>query len=118
MPKPTRFKLKNGLNATLYGPKSRTMKWLLKCLKDLTTNPLELFAIEVEVDGETLYLVYFTLNPSKVIVEELKESLNWISRSLCIIYREVAYSRTSPANVAFATAIADKINPRVARVLF
>ena len=118
MTKPTRFKLKNGLNATLYPPRSRTMKWLLKCLRDLTTNPLELFAIGVEVDGETLYLIYFTLNPPKVIVEELKESLDWIPRNLCIIYREVVYSQVSPANIAFATAIVDKINPCAARILF
>jgi hypothetical protein len=125
------FRLQNGLNATLLGPKSPAMKRLLNACTNKDTVDFvsdSLYAVEVEVDGERTYVVYDAKilglwwkgesDASKYIVRmiqsEMEKTLrdNWV-----VIYNNVAYPFNSKMCRALVNAIIHKVKPGLAALV-
>jgi len=113
---PKKFKLQNGLDAILHTPKSHVTKKLLKNC----SNPNWprgradfLFAIEVKIGGERLYLIYLTFaNAPDKILSQLKAKMECtIYENFAIIYNNTAYLFNTSINCALSKAVIRKINP-------
>ena len=109
------FKLQNGLNATLYPPKSPRMMQLLRQINQKHLDREKLFAVEAEVEGERVYVVYWApFNPPTYLIAELMEKLSPLKRGCYIVYNGTAYPPFHPTAAVLVRALAERVKPCLA----
>jgi hypothetical protein len=124
------FKLQNGLNATLHLTKSPKMEQLLKTrirriCSELRVDPVSfyavLFAVEIRIEDESVYMFYWRKFVGTVI-RELKQELNnkngqWTLPFFIIYNNQVYYSNDTVAYESIIQAIIHKIKPSLAALV-
>jgi hypothetical protein len=114
--------LPNGLKATLHPQRSKIVLELLKnCANrsEIFIKPYSLFALEVEVEDEHLYFLYWALfKPFDRMSTILRENFeSTLQLNNYIIYNNIAYSLLNPANSALVTGVLQKIKPHIAIII-
>jgi hypothetical protein len=110
------------LNATLYPPENRRIKKLLdSCTNkdNLFIRWFAVFAIEVEMENERVYLLYWKLvdSPEEVKTQLQKQMRSRIGYNYAIVYNNVVYNFENRVNIALRNAILQKIKPDLAALL-
>ena len=120
MRKPIRIKLQNGLDAVLHTPRSTQMAKIVKQYREqLYLKHSLLYAVEVTIENETLYVIYWTTFRNRnEILPKLEVSLEYaLQYNSFILYEGTAYSITSPVNKTLVNAIINKIKPSIATLV-
>jgi len=120
--KPTQLTLPNGLVATIHSPRSRLVRDLLKnCVNrnEIFTKPNSLFALEIEIENEHIYLVYWVAfkTPESLITDIQRNFEYTLQLNNFVIYNNVAYFFLSQTHAAFVTSIIQKVKPSIAALI-
>jgi hypothetical protein len=125
--KPVRFKLQNGLAATVHPPKSALMKQLREdCLnkRQVDLESPSMYAVEIEIENERVYVLYareFWWHPEEfptvmayiiMLLETRMEQMlrdNWF-----IIHANIAYPPNNATNETLVNGIINKVKPCLA----
>ena len=124
MSKPVKFRLKNGLNATLYPPENAEARRLIEIVRahahrqHLYPCSSALTLVNVNVENEQVYLVYWTSQyANHALVKKLKVELNTENRPFWIIYAEEVYTVTEPSYNTLYNAVAQRVKPYLAALI-
>jgi hypothetical protein len=91
------------------------MQRLLSQINQKHLDRKKLFAVEVEVEGESVYVVYWApFNPPAYLVAELMEELNPLERNCYMVYNGTAYPSFHPTAVALVHALVERVKPCLA----
>jgi hypothetical protein len=120
MTTPLKFKLQNGLNATLHAPRSAGMRRIWnECTNQdqIEFSRSSLFAIEVEVEGEHIYVVYWVLSDAYFTCKRLEDRMSVLDDNCYIIYNHIAHEFLTPPNDTLMNAIIHKLKPSLAALM-
>jgi len=128
MDEPLRFKLENGLRATLHPADSWLLQQLLKKCRGKHVNTTRLLllvktkdlcVVEVRIKGECLYLLNWAPLPAQQgIVKKLETDMkSTVQENYAIIYRHTVHTILTSANLVFVKAIINKLRPEIALLI-
>ena len=115
----TQLILPNGLKATIHPARSKIVKQLLKrCLNrnEIFIKPCSLFALEVEVENEHVYFLYWIAfnNPQQLTANMQRNFESTLQLNAFTIYNNIAYSFLSQTHDALVSGVIQKIKPHIA----
>jgi hypothetical protein len=120
MSKPISFKLKNGLEATLFPTKNpRVAQCLNKCVnKTYLCEDIPVWMMEVRVENESVCFFYqLNITGFKAIAKQLRGRLDLLSYNYLIVYNDVSYPFGTDANMTIAIAVTRKVKPCLSALL-
>jgi hypothetical protein len=119
------FKLWNGLPATVYRLKSPTLRLVVKACKKIVqagsisvASPLnEQYVLAVEVEKETIYLIYYGQDPPRKLIRSLENSDRALASFFVVVYSGLAYSFLHYVAEKLKNAIRYNINPKISLLI-
>jgi hypothetical protein len=83
----------------------------------ITLRRSSLFAVEVEIEDESIYVIYWVLFGPQSARKRLEEHMLALSENSYVIYNHTAHSFITPINHALVHAIVHKLRPGLAALL-
>jgi len=119
------FKLWNGLPAAVYRLKSPTLRLVVKACKKIeqagsisVASPLkEQYVLAVEVERETIYLIYYSRDPPRKLIKSLENSDRALASFFVVVYSGLAYSFVHDVAEKLKNAIRYNINPKISLLI-
>ena len=121
MTEKTTFTLANGLKETLHPPNTPLMKRLLEtCTAPPFFKRSLMFAVEVKVKNETMYIIYWSgfITHNYIIPELRKNLLYALGYNFAINYNNVLHLVNNVTNDLLVQAIINNEKPTLAPLLY